>query len=152
MSAERSKKKPSKKKSSSQKQPAADADSALKGWTAIARYLGIPVGTAHRWASEGMPVRREGQFTVADREAVSAWLGRESHMPKPAHVMTEDADMAARSKSRLRQRASGNKVSPRRHGDKEKEKHRRGRRCHTNLLLQASHFHRQESRCHNSKG
>ena len=41
-----------------------------------------------------MPIRREGQFTVADRDKVSAWLGRESHMPKPAHVMTEDADMA----------------------------------------------------------
>jgi phage terminase Nu1 subunit (DNA packaging protein) len=73
----------------------------LKGWTAIARYLGIPVATAHRWASEGMPVRREGRFTVADRDAVSAWLGRESHMPKPAHVMTEDADMAAALKESI---------------------------------------------------
>jgi hypothetical protein len=77
------------------------ADCALKGWTAIARYLGIPVATAHRWASEGMPVRREGRFTVADREAVSAWLGRESHMPKPAHVMTEDSDMAAALKESI---------------------------------------------------
>lgn len=73
----------------------------LKGWTAIARYLGIPVATAHRWASEGMPVRREGRFTVADREAVSAWLGRESHMPKPAHIMTKDADMAAALKESI---------------------------------------------------
>jgi hypothetical protein len=73
----------------------------LKGWTAIARYLGIPVAPAHRWASEGMPVRREGRFTVADREAVSAWLGRESHMPKPAHVMTADADMAAALKESI---------------------------------------------------
>jgi hypothetical protein len=77
------------------------AESPLKGWTAIARYLGIPVATAHRWASEGMPVRREGRFTVADREGVSAWLGRESHMPKPAHVMTEDADMAAALKESI---------------------------------------------------
>jgi hypothetical protein len=80
-------------------QPAANA--ALKGWTAIARYLGIPVATAHRWASEGMPVRREGRFTVADRDAVSAWLGRESHMPKPAHVMTADADVAAALKESI---------------------------------------------------
>jgi phage terminase Nu1 subunit (DNA packaging protein) len=77
------------------------ADGPLKGWTAIARYLGIPVATAHRWASEGMPVRREGRFTVADRDAVSAWLGRESHMPKPAHVMTADADMAAALKESI---------------------------------------------------
>lgn len=80
---------------------ASSNDGVLKGWTAIARYLGIPVATAHRWASEGMPVRREGRFTVADREAVSAWLGRESHMAKPAHVMTEDADMAAALKESI---------------------------------------------------
>lgn len=77
------------------------ADGPLKGWTAIAKYLGIPVATAHRWASEGMPVRREGRFTVADRDAVSAWLGHESHMPKPAHVMTEDADIAAALKESI---------------------------------------------------
>jgi hypothetical protein len=77
------------------------AEDLLKGWTAIARYLGIPVATAHRWASEGMPVRREGRFTVADREAVSAWLGRESHMAKPAHVMTAGADMAAALKESI---------------------------------------------------
>jgi len=88
------KSKPSKKKTPS-------TDGPLKGWTAIARYLGIPVATAHRWASEGMPVRREGRFTVADREEVSAWLGRESHMPKPAHVMTADADMAAALKESI---------------------------------------------------
>jgi hypothetical protein len=76
----------------------ASASGPLKGWTAIARFLGIPVATAHRWASEGMPVRREGRFTVAERDEVSAWLGRESHMPKPAHVMTKDADMAAARK------------------------------------------------------
>jgi hypothetical protein len=86
---------PPKKKSP----PAPSAE--LKGWTAIARFLGIPIATAHRWASEGMPVRSEGRFTVADREAVSAWLGRESHMPKPAHVMTADADMAAALKESI---------------------------------------------------
>ena len=77
------------------------ASGPLKGWTAIAGFLGIPVATAHRWASEGMPVHREGRFTVAEREAVSAWLGRESHMPKPAHVMTADADMAAALKESI---------------------------------------------------
>jgi hypothetical protein len=89
-----------KPKSSKKKSPSASS-AELKGWTAIARYLGIPVATAHRWASEGMPVRREGRFTVADREVVSAWLGRESHMPKPAHVMTEDANMAAALKESI---------------------------------------------------
>jgi hypothetical protein len=92
--------KPAKRKPSNKKQSVA-SDDPLKGWTAIARFLGIPVATAHRWASEGMPVRREGRFTVADRDAVSAWLGRESHMPKPAHVMTADADMAAALKESI---------------------------------------------------
>jgi hypothetical protein len=94
------KQKPTKKKAVKAQSPPA-ADGALKGWTAIASYLGIPVGTAHRWANEGMPVRREGRSTLADREAVSAWLGRESHMPKPAHVMTEDADVAAALKESI---------------------------------------------------
>lgn len=83
------------------KQDAASSEDVLKGWTAIARYLGIPVATAHRWAAEGMPVRREGRSTVADREAISAWLGRESHMPKPAHVMTGEADVAAALKESI---------------------------------------------------
>jgi hypothetical protein len=96
-----SKEKPSKKKSSSKKPLAADNAGTFKGWTAIARFLGIPIATAHRWANEGMPVRREGRFTVADREAVNAWLGRESHMPKPARVMTKDADMAAALKESI---------------------------------------------------
>ena len=73
----------------------------LKGWKPIAAYLGIPVATAQRWAGEGMPVRREGRFTVADRDAISAWLGRESHMAKPAHVMTGGADIAAALKDSI---------------------------------------------------
>lgn len=89
------------KQKSAAKKPQPAASGPLKGWTAIARFLGIPVATAHRWASEGMPVRREGRFTVADRDAVSAWLGRESHMPTPAHVMTEDADVAAALKESI---------------------------------------------------
>jgi hypothetical protein len=39
-------------------------------------------------------------------------LGRESHMPKPAHVMTEDADMAAALKESIeavRKRMRGEK-------------------------------------------
>jgi len=84
--------------------PAAEGE--LKGWTAIARYLGIPVATAHRWASEGMPVRREGRFTVADREAVSACL----HPTRPEAGLSGDpgwariahAEARARNDQRLR--------------------------------------------------
>lgn len=88
------------KKKNSKKQSRGDG-AELKGWTAIARYLGIPVATAHRWAQEGMPVRREGRFAVAERDAISAWLGRESHMPKAAHVMTSEADLTAALKDSI---------------------------------------------------
>jgi len=74
---------------------------ALKGWTAIARHLGLTPATAQRWAREGMPVRREGRFTVADPAELESWLGRESHMDKPAHVMTGDADIAAALKESI---------------------------------------------------
>lgn len=90
---------PVKKKQSTR--PSHNGEGPLKGWTAIARYLGIPPATAHRWSEEGMPVRREGRYTVADREAISAWLGRESHMAKPAHVMTGEADIAAALKDSI---------------------------------------------------
>ena len=73
----------------------------LDGWTAIATFLGIPVATAHRWAKDGMPVTRQGRFTVADPAELSASLGRESQMAKPARVMTGDADVAAALKESI---------------------------------------------------
>jgi phage terminase Nu1 subunit (DNA packaging protein) len=73
----------------------------LKGWAAIAKFLGLSSATAHRWAKAGMPVRREGRFTVADRAELQEWLGRESGMPNPAHVMTGDADISAALKESI---------------------------------------------------
>jgi len=73
---------------------AQDGTGALKGWKAIAGYLRIPASTAQRWAKDGMPVRREGRFTVADPQELRSWLGRESHMPGPAQVMTDESDVA----------------------------------------------------------
>jgi len=67
--------------------------SVIKGWGAIAIYLGMMPASAQRWAKEGMTVKREGRNTVADPIELQAWLGRESHMAKPAHVMTGDADI-----------------------------------------------------------
>jgi hypothetical protein len=34
----------------------------LKGWQQIAAFLGEPVSVVQRWASEGMPVHKEGRF------------------------------------------------------------------------------------------
>jgi phage terminase Nu1 subunit (DNA packaging protein) len=75
--------------------------SVLKGWAAIAKFLGLTPASAQRWAKEGMPVKREGRFTTADPAELQAWLGRESHMAKPAHVMTADADITAALKDSI---------------------------------------------------
>ena len=73
----------------------------LKGWKEIASYLGIPAGTAVRWVRDGMPVRKQGRFTVADPKELSAWLGHESHMPAPAQIMTGTADVAGALKESI---------------------------------------------------
>jgi hypothetical protein len=54
-----------------------------------------------QWQDRELRERVARGIRRADREAVSAWLGRESHMPKPVHVMTEDADMAAALKESI---------------------------------------------------
>jgi len=67
----------------------------LRGWKAIAAFLAVPAATAQRWSKDGMPVHREGRFTVAEAEELRGWLGRESEMPAPAHIATNNADLAA---------------------------------------------------------
>jgi hypothetical protein len=70
-----------------------DSSDALKGWKAIAAFLGIPAGSAQRWARDVMPVH-SGRFTVTDPKELSAWLGREAHMPGPAKLLTDQTDVA----------------------------------------------------------
>jgi hypothetical protein len=77
------------------------APASLKGWTAIAKYLGLTAATAQRWARDGMPVGREGKFIVAEPAELRKWLGAESHMNGPAHVLTENADMSAALKESI---------------------------------------------------
>jgi phage terminase Nu1 subunit (DNA packaging protein) len=48
----------------------------LKGWQQISAFFGEPVSVIQRWASEGMPVRHEGRFVVADSEELTDWLGK----------------------------------------------------------------------------
>jgi hypothetical protein len=67
----------------------------LQGWKEIAAFLAQPVTAAQRWAKSGMPVKREGRYTVANREELSHWLGRESHMPGAAQIATNTADLSA---------------------------------------------------------
>jgi hypothetical protein len=62
----------------------------LRGWKAIAGFLSQPASTVHRWAKEGMPVRREGPNVVADPKELNAWLGRESHAPAAVTITSQD--------------------------------------------------------------
>lgn len=98
-----------KKKVSASKKPVAKpsttpkkaATSELKGWKAIAGFLAIPPSTAQRWARDGMPVRREGRFTVANADELRAWLGLESHMSAPAQILTNQSDVAGALKESI---------------------------------------------------
>jgi hypothetical protein len=81
-------------KSKSQKQP-----ESLKGWKQISEFLGEPVSVVKRWATEGMPLHREGQFVATSSNELNAWLGQESG--KPVHVATENTDLTAELKRGL---------------------------------------------------
>ncbi len=72
---------------------------ALKGWQQIAAFLGEPASVVQRWASEGMPVHREGRFVLTTPAELNAWMGRESG--KPVHVATESSDLSAELKRGL---------------------------------------------------
>jgi hypothetical protein len=67
--------------------------SELRGWPSIARFLGMPNSTAHRWAKEGMPVRREGRNVVASPEELNEWLQRSSGEAVGVHVVTPGSDL-----------------------------------------------------------
>jgi hypothetical protein len=74
----------------------------LQGWKQIAKFLGQPMNVAQRWSRSGMPVRREGRFTVAAPDELSQWLGRESGAAQPVHIATgSDTDLAAELRKSL---------------------------------------------------
>ena len=75
--------------------------SVLKGWTAIAKFLGTSPSSAQGWAKQGMPVKREGRSTIADPGEVQAWLGQQSHMPKPTYILTNESDIATALKESI---------------------------------------------------
>ena len=71
----------------------------LKGWKQIADFLGEPASVVQRWASEGMPVRRQGRYVETTPAELNLWLGKESG--KPVHVATENTDLTAELKRGL---------------------------------------------------
>jgi hypothetical protein len=83
------------KSKSSQPRSSAQSDE-LKGWQQISAFLGEPTSIVQRWASEGMPVRRQGRFVSTTVQELNEWMGRESG--KPVHVATGNADLTSELK------------------------------------------------------
>jgi len=71
----------------------------LKGWQQIAAFLGEPPSLVQRWASDGMPVRKQGRYVETTPEELNGWLGKESG--KPVRVATDDTDLTAELKRGL---------------------------------------------------
>ena len=81
------------KSATSRPEALSSKSSELRGWSAIARFLGMPDSTAHRWAKEGMPVRRESRNVVASAEELNQWLQRPSGEAAGVHVVTPGSDL-----------------------------------------------------------
>ena len=71
----------------------------LRGWKQIADFLGEPTSVVQRWASTGMPVRREGRYIEATVKDLNDWLAKQSG--KPVHVVTDATDLGAELKRGL---------------------------------------------------
>jgi hypothetical protein len=56
---------------------------------------------AQRWGKTGMPITRQGRQVTASTEQLSRWLGRESAMTGPAHIVADDTDLSAELKHGL---------------------------------------------------
>ena len=85
----------------------------LTSWKAIAEYLGQPLATVQRWGKSGMPVHRQGRFTVASREELSRWLGRATTAGAPVHLAAaNESDLT----SELRAGLSAVRHKPRKPG------------------------------------
>jgi len=67
--------------------------SELRGWPAIAQFLGLPNSTVHRWAKEGMPVRHEGRSVIASSDELNQWLQRTSGEAAGVHVIMPGSDL-----------------------------------------------------------
>ena len=81
---------------SNSKSTATSESDVLEGWRQIADFLGEPTSVVERWASEGMPVRRQGRSVTARAKELNDWMGEESG--KPVHIATGDADLTSELK------------------------------------------------------
>jgi hypothetical protein len=72
-----------------QKEP----DESLKGWAAIAKFLGQPVPTVQRWGTEGMPLTRIGRYVAASPAELERWLTREAGANQTVHIPSAKDDL-----------------------------------------------------------
>src|ERR1019366_3122443 len=79
----------------------------LRGWPAIAQFLGLPNSTVHRWAKEGMPLHREGRNVVASLDE-NRWLQRTSGEAAGVHVVTPGANLLKDLRASLAAQKSAN--------------------------------------------
>lgn len=83
------------------KKPTANAGSdLLRGWPAIAAFLGQPISVVKRWAKSGMRVARDGRRVVAKPQELNVWLGRES-AGEPVQISHESTDLGSELKRGL---------------------------------------------------
>lgn len=78
----------------------------LRGWPAIAEFLGMPQSTAQRWGKDGMPIFHEGRKVVANREALNQWLQRSSGEQVGVHIATQDSNLLKAMQASLLTRTS----------------------------------------------
>jgi len=83
----------------------------LKGWAAIAKFLGQTPSVAQRWHREGMPVTIEGRAVSADPAALARWIGTESGKVRPIRIAGPRGDLVAD----LKQGLSYVRGSPKKH-------------------------------------
>jgi predicted DNA-binding transcriptional regulator AlpA len=108
----RVKTKPKSKSATSPTKALSSQSSGLRGWPAIAQFLGMPNSTVHRWAKDGMPVRREGRNVVASPEELNQWLQRTSGEPVGVHVVSPGSDLLKDLRASLAvQKSSKNSAS-----------------------------------------
>jgi hypothetical protein len=90
------------------KRPKAE-DQVLTGWPAIAKYLGQPVAVAQRWAKDGMPVQKNGRYMTAVPAELGEWLGHQSGIKEPVHIVQAGEDDLLKSLRSGLQEARGHK-------------------------------------------
>jgi hypothetical protein len=84
----------------------------LRGWNAIAKFLGQTPAVAQRWQESGMPVERSGRHVYASPQELTQWVGTEAGKSKPVHIAMNQENLLADLKEGLayvRRRGKGGK-------------------------------------------